>query len=58
MTSTVDQEVGTMVVLKVTLPGVVIVQFLESVRSVEVQFWVAYVASVTLVQLVLKPREI
>lgn len=47
-----------MLVVNVTFPGVVIVQFLEISGSVEVQFWVEYVAFVTLVQLVLKPREI
>lgn len=55
--STVDHVVGTMRVSNATFPGVVIVQFLEMFGSLDVQFCVAYVASVTLLQLALKPRE-
>lgn len=51
----VDQVVGIVAVLNVTLPGVVIVQF---VGNVPLHSWVAYVACVTLTQLVLKPREV
>lgn len=40
-----------------TFPGVVIVQFLERPGSFDVQFRVAYVASVTLLQLAVKPRD-
>lgn len=44
MMSTVDQVVGTMLVVHVTLPGVVIVHFLEKSASLGAQFMVAYVA--------------